>query len=207
MATKGELRQRILSFLEAEYDEEHNAKTEEWLLLGLEDCYQQLRPWWMIREARITIQARARDAIDVSRAQLPPSFLGMVAMIPWEGGRALEPVSPEQLAAWLNRYGGPAGYMMAGSYVTVLPLQTQEASYRATYWSRFEPLLEDGDQNMLTVRAWNAVVYAALRHAAVWREDEAALGRYESAFGAMVEIINRDSYTARFGSGMVMRRA
>ena len=207
MPTLGEIKTRVLSAEDLAFDDDAQSQVAEWVMLGLEDCYQALRPWWMTRSAKITITARPVDDIDCSRAELPPSFLGMQALIPWDGGCPLEPISPEDLARWLQAGGGPRAYFLDGGYVTVLPRQTAETSYRATYWSRFEPPVTDQDTNLLTERAWNAIVYASLRHAAIWRADDAGLQRYQAAFAAMVQTINADAYSARAGSGWVMRRA
>src|SRR5688500_14091055 len=92
----GTLKTRVLKLLEAEQDTESKGLVEIWVDAGLDDIFDRLRAWWMVRAAKITVDVDDKFSI-------PPSYISMLSVAPWGGGCPLTPVTSEQSHAYWDR--------------------------------------------------------------------------------------------------------
>jgi len=196
---RADMKLQILQLLEAAEDQEFQLRVDGWLDIGLQDVYSTARAWWAVRAANATVDS---DGF----IKLPPSYLGMITVIPDGGGKPLEIVTPEQAGFLFGQAGGPTSYLLEGLLMTLLPPQTEPYSARFTYYSSLEPIVVDADTSMYLTKAHSAVLYAAASHGAVYRGDTSLASMYSSAATARIDTINGESSQARFGTGVVMSR-
>lgn len=193
------VRSRILRLLEAEENEEAQALVSDWIDSGELDVYQRLRAHWMIRVAKGTINAD-------SELFLPRSYIEMISICPYDGGKPLEAILPDQAGPWFGR-GGPAEkYLIEGELLTVLPRQSSQSVYRFTYFSSDNNLTEPADQSILIQKAPQLLAFAGARHGAIHFGDQGLADTYGKAAQDIIDTINQTAARARVGSGYTIKR-
>lgn len=196
--TRGRVKTEVLQLLESTNDPEAVAKVDTWVDAGLDDFWAQCRPWWAQRVASATVD----DGVII----LPPSYLGMVAIFPLGGGTALSPCTSEQAAEYFQLPGDPQYFLIEGYTMSLVPEPVDGVKYRFTYWSKGDPLTDDGSTNALLENAPMALVYAAARHGDTFAGSDPSQSRHEDAFQKQVAQLNRSSKSGRLGTGYTVMR-
>lgn len=218
----GELKEAVLTTLDAVQDTERQAMLPTWRTLAESDIYNSLRGGWMIR--------RSHAVATLARMTLPPSLIeliaisyvdhgltaedldelqdsGAIASLANDPGIPLEPIGPEHVAEVSRYRTAPRGYLVEGHNVRLVPWSAENLPLlmRFTYYSRGRPLTEDEYTNEVLHHIPAAYYYAMLRHAAIFAGDNEGEQRWSAALVATMEAANRASYGWQ-GTGIVSRR-
>lgn len=192
------LKREILRVLESENDPEAVDLVAEWAEAGLQDTFDQARAGWMQRVATATVA----DGVII----LPPSYLGMVAIFPTGGGLPLDPCTTEQAATIFLHCGPSTHYLIEGYTMSLVPAPAEGSTWRFTYWSKGDPLIEDTDTNALLANNPMAAVYGGARHGDVYAGADPSSSRHEEAFQKQLAQMNRGAKSFRLGTGYQVRR-
>lgn len=197
--TYGTLKQRVLKLIEAEQDADAQGMVADWVDLGLDDVFDRLRAWWMVRGAKIEVDVDSKFGI-------PPSYISMLSVAPFGGGVPLTPVTSEQSHSYWDRTGDASHYLQEGEWIWIVPPQAAAKSYRVSYYSKLTPLVGDNDTNELLRRAPSIPMFAAAVHASLYRGDDMAAQRFSTYVLDKIETVNQERFSDAEGNGYVMTR-
>lgn len=110
-----------------------------------------------------------------------------------------DPTQPRDLQARALReviqsrvnVGTPTMYVRRGASYVLGPYPTDGITIRIDYWSEFDALEDDEDENTLSIIAWDVIVYGALVLAADWFIDKRVDKFKEQYAQMMMELQNQ----------------
>jgi hypothetical protein len=88
-------------------------------------------------------------------------------------------------------------YTVTGSSIKVLT----GSSYALTYWAAFDSFSADADTNWLLENAYDVYLWASIKQAAIWAQDDQSMMKYDALYrGAVTKINNREAKAMRGGT-------
>jgi hypothetical protein len=227
LANYAELREAVLTTLDAVQDSERAAMVPIWVTLASSDIYNSLRAGWMVRRGE-TVAGLPDEPY--GEMGLPPSLVelagvnivnegltdeqltewqttGGIVALATQPGQPLEALGPEHLAEVSRYRTAPRGYLVEGHRLRLVPWTTTNRPLlcRFSYYSRGSDLVEDDDTNEVLHHVPAAYYYGVLRHAAIFAGDLEGEQRWSSALLTTVQQANASSYGWQ-GTGIVSRR-
>lgn len=88
-------------------------------------------------------------------------------------------------------------YTVTGSTIKVLT----GSSYSLTYWASLDTLVADSDTNWLLENAYDVYLWAGIKQAAIWSQDDQSTVKYDAMYrGAVAKINAREAKAMRGGT-------
>jgi hypothetical protein len=94
-------------------------------------------------------------------------------------------------------------YTVTGASIKVLT----GSSYSLTYWAALDALSADSDTNWLLQNAYDVYLWAGIKQAAIWAQDDQATMKYDAMYRGAVAKINAREAKAMRGGTLTIRPA
>lgn len=104
---------------------------------------------------------------------MPPDT-GFIRLVYTNDGRELETTSQPLFLQYQKRQGDPAYFLQVGARLYLAPVPPEGYQIGLTYWGFDRVMVLDSDENDLARVCPDALIYAALREAAVDFDDDRA---------------------------------
>ncbi len=105
---------------------------------------------------------------------LPLDFLELIQIIPANTDRSLKRTSITRALNGAKTTGDPVAFCRQGGVWILAPAPVVGDVIRIDYYAEFTPLVAGTDENIISIIAWDLIVYAALSAAAEWFKDSRA---------------------------------
>ena len=133
---------------------------------------------------------------------LPTDWLETTRLM--SGANDLTYYSPRELQLYTTSGGPPIGYTIENRTVTIGPTNgTDPLAY--TYYGKFDDLVDDADENWLSINAPNVYISSFLVEWARKSRDDALLARESQGYASAVSALNSSDKAAQI-SGATLRR-
>ncbi len=175
------------------------------LLLAESDIARDVRT--VVQEQSITLNFTGRSA------DLPYDYIGLRNIFIDDNIRKSEYQTAEAIresSAWNNGRVGSfytieGGTMTAGDERVAITIAgpasaTDPLDMEVLYWARFPALVNDPDTNWLIVNHYDVYLYATLRAAAEYIQEDALEDRYMGKYDRAVEKLQKHENRKRFGA-------
>lgn len=193
VTTYAELQARLASLL---HRDDLTSEIQEAIAL----CEAELQTKCKLLE----FETSASITITSGTGTLPTGLLAIRSLY-WDDDQdsPLDYIEPSRFDALRNDEGRPGYYTVTGSSLKVIPSDSGTAV--ATYSARFTALSTTNTSNSLLTDFPDAYVYGALKHVAVYADDDAMLQRAGTMFAAACERINVNNEQRKFGGPLAVR--
>jgi hypothetical protein len=126
---------------------------------------RELRCPAMEKNALVTITAPYSGLI------IPNDFIELINLIPSESNDRLDKVDITKALKAAENVGCPVGYARQGGLWVLGPQPALATTIRIDYYAELSPLVNSTDTNVISIVAWDLIVYAALVQAAAYYKD------------------------------------
>lgn len=175
------------------------------MLLAESDIARDVR--CVVQEQALTLNFTARSA------QLPYDFLSLRQLYIDDNVRKSEYLTAEAIresSAWQNGRAG-AFYTIEGGDKTAgdervqltlagAPSATDPLDVELLYWARFPALVNDADTNWLLANHYDVYLYATLRAAAEYIQEDMLEDRYAGKYERAVALLTKHENRKRFAA-------
>ena len=155
---------------------------------------RNIRDYRMMKRLSVTVDAEYEDVpsdwLQTSRYQLDTTPI-----------TTLEFVTPDQAAEEARRYNGagrPLFFSVVGTQFQHVPAPDAAYTGALTYYSRIPALSDSVTTNWLLEKMPNLYLHAALKHAAIYLDEDALAQRYAALMNASIQALQADDWTGRF---------
>lgn len=145
---------------------------------------RQLRCPAMEKSILVTIAAPYAGLV------IPGDFLELIQIIPQNTMRSIKRCSITKALQVSTIIDDPVEFCRQGSVWVLAPMPPIASVIRVDYYAEFPALVAGTDSNIISVIAWDLIVYAALSAAADWFTDKRAAtfeGRYQQILSDLQE--------------------
>lgn len=153
----------------------------------------------------IEFESDSSITVTSGSGSLPAGFLGFRSAY-WNGNTkyALHYIAPAQFDTLRNNTGDvPTFYTVSGSTLRVNEGATGTVIGMASV--RFTALSDANTSNAILANFPNAYLYGALKHLAVYTEDDAKLQKYGVLFNAEKQRIKQNNIDRKYGGALQVR--
>jgi len=198
LTTYGELKASVASWLDRSNLVD---RVPEFIALGEDELFSVLRIRQMVRRITATISTEYYP--------LPTDFIEAVNLQINTTPKLthLKYYSPEQMDLFLsaNYPGNPEYYTIVGDEFQFKPIFIQPEQVEIAYFARFPTLSGDNDSNWILQNQRGLYLYAALKQAEPYLDNNDEIGKWATLFNEKVSALNRQSEIGRF-SGTTLQR-
>lgn len=153
------------------------------LSMAISRIQRELRAPLMEKAVEVTI-GDEYDGLDI-----PSDYIGLIALTIDDSETVkLQRVDLSEALNASERIGTPKVFARQGGKWILGPTPTEDLVIRIDYWAELEALVDDTDENTLTIVAPDLITYAALVYAAEYfldRRLEAFENRYQTMLNAV----------------------
>lgn len=205
MSTLGQLKTSVDAWLIRDDVAVTGTDFPQILLLAESDIARDVRT--VIQEQALTLNFTARSA------DLPYDFMTLRQLYIDDNVRKSEYMTAEAIresSAWNNGRVGAfytleGGTQVAGDERVQLtlagaPSATDPLDVELTYWSRFPALVNDPDTNWLLANHYDVYLYATLRAAAEYIQEDVLEDRYGGKYDRSVSKMHKHENRKRYGA-------
>jgi len=194
--TYAELQTKIVDLLHRTGDSTIEALAPDWIAYAESEMQMKIK--------LMEFEASASVTITSGTGSLPTGFVGTRSVY-WDDStdRPLLYINPDAFDALRSEDADPVFYTVTGSSLKVSPNDTGTAVM--TYLARFTPLSGAAPSNAILTSFPDAYLYGALKHGAVWVEDEAGMQKFGLLFNAACDRINVNNEQRKYGHSLAVR--
>jgi len=159
------------------------------------------------RDLRVLdMQSTSTLSVTGEDTALPADFLEMIsAYIDASPRGVLVPATDDSLNYRHDSSGRPSMYAITSGNFRVMPVPDGTYSVPIRYYAKLANLSADADTNAIMSTFPGIYIYGALRHAAVWAQDESMASVYNQAFNEEMTLAKRSDLSRRSAGPMTRR--
>lgn len=157
---------------------------------------RELRCPAMEKSVKVTINS------DYAGLVIPNDFLELINLIPADSNDRLDKVDITKALHAAENTGCPTVYARQAGLWVLGPAPVTDAVVRIDYYAELAPLVNSTDTNVISMVAWDLIVYAAMVQAAVYYKDARAANfeeQYQTILGGLQEQADEDELDGAVG--------